>query len=376
MNPGKHILIVAGDPSGDLHGSRLAKALKARESGLRVAAVGGKLLEAEADEFIADLASLGIVGFVEPLRQLPRLLALSRRLAAFMAEKRPLALVCIDYYGFNRRVLSLAKAAGVPAYYYISPQVWASRAGRVKVLKGLVRRMLVIFPFEERLYREAGVPCLFVGHPLLDLVPEPSHKDGLGKPLRVGLLPGSRASEVRKHLPLFLESYQRLRRHFPESTASVFAAPTLPNKAYAAAGIPGVELVRDRDYRRRGGVDLAICSSGTATLENALLGIPMVVVYKLSWPTYAVARAIIHVRHIAMANLLAGRELVPELVQSRATPANIAREALRLLESPRRYADLRRDLLSLRRKLGGRGAAARAAEEILRELRPEVAAPR
>lgn len=365
----KTILVVAGDPSGDLHGSHLIRALKAADKSLFVAAVGGPLMREAADEFLEDLSSRGVTGFWEPVLKIGFLVRLALRLKKFMVEHRAAALICIDYYGFNRRVLALAKTAGVPAYYYISPQVWASRSGRIKMLKRLVRRMFVIFPFEETLYRDNGVPCTFVGHPLLDLLPEPSAAaKTLEAPLNVGLLPGSRASEVRRHLPVMLEAFRRLRRHFPDSRAEIFASPSLPDAAYAQASKDGVELVRETDYRRRSRIDLALCSSGTATLENALLGIPMVVIYKLSWPTYAIARAIIKVPHIAMANLLAGRKLVPELIQRQATGVKAAEAAVALLEDPRRYAALREELLSLRKRLGGPGAASRAAKELLADI--------
>ena len=365
------ILIVAGDPSGDLHGAHLARALKS--GGARVAAVGGPLLQGEADEFLEDLASHAIAGFWEPVAKVGFLVRLGLRLKRFLQERRPTVLVCIDYYGFNRRVLSLARDAGVPAYYFISPQVWASRPGRVAVLKRLVRRMLVIFPFEERLYRDAGVPCTFVGHPLLDLIPAPPDQAALKPPLTIGLLPGSRAAEVQRHLPVFLEAFQRLQGSFPQSRAVVFASPHLPDSAYAAAaGI--AELVREPGYVRRAALDLALSSSGTATLENALLGVPMVVVYKMSWPTYAVARALIRVKHISMVNILADRSLVPELIQDEATPQRVAQAARALLEDPGRYARLRQDLLALRRVLGEPGASRRAAQEILSSWREEVPA--
>ncbi|MCX5797298.1 MAG: lipid-A-disaccharide synthase [Elusimicrobia bacterium] len=359
------ILIVAGDPSGDLHGAALARELKS--GGARVAAVGGPLLRREADEFLEDLASHAITGFWEPVAKVGFLLRLGLRLKRYLIACRPAALVCIDYYGFNRRVLGLAKAAGVPAYYFISPQVWASRAGRINTLKRLVRRMLVIFPFEAKLYSAAGVPCTFVGHPLLDLIPAPADRPALKPPFTIGLLPGSRSTEVRRHLPVFLEAFQRLRQIFPGSQAVIFASPHLPDSAYApAAGL--AELVREEGYTRRAALDLAMSSSGTATLENALLGVPMVVVYKMSWPTYAVARSIIQVKYIAMANLLAGRGLVPELIQADATPQKVADAARALLGEPGRYARLRQDLLSLRGVLGEPGAARRAAGEVLAGL--------
>ncbi|MBI5209496.1 MAG: lipid-A-disaccharide synthase [Elusimicrobia bacterium] len=361
-------LIVAGDPSGDLHGSHLVRALKAAAPGLRIAAVGGPFMRRAADEFLEDLSSRGMTGFWEPVRALGYLAGLAFRLKRFMLQRNPQALICIDYYGFNSQVLRMAKALGIPAYYYISPQVWATRPGRIATLKTLIRKMLVIFPFEERLYLKAGVPCLFVGHPLIDVLPEPKADHAVGSPLRIGLLPGSRLSELQRHLPLFLKAAGLLRRHFPACQTSVFAAEGLGDEHYAAAKRLGAAVLRETDYKERSRLDLAISSSGTATLENALLGVPMVVVYKLSWPTYAIARALIRVRHIAMVNILAGKGLVPELIQHDATPDNVARKALSLLENTKRYAALRRDLLALRPMLGKPGTAQRAAGEIVNEM--------
>lgn len=361
------LLVVAGDPSGDLHAANLIKALKRREPGTRVAAVGGPLCRAAADEFLEDLASRGVTGFLEPALKIPFLLKLRARLQAFLREKKPDALVCVDYYGFNRRVLPLAKDAGIPAFYFVSPQVWASRPGRVKVLKRFVRKMLVIFPFEEELYRNAGVPVEFVGHPLLDLVPAPEEKKSPGEPPSVGLLPGSRSSELKRHLPVFYAAFERLRSSRPALKGYLFAAVNQPDAAYGR--VPdGIELVREQDYSKRRSLDVAICSSGTATLENALLGVPMVVVYKLSWPTYAIARALVKVKHIAMANLLAGRGVVPELIQRDATPERAAAEAARFLDDAAYAASVRAELLRVRRSLGAPGAADRAASALLASL--------
>jgi lipid-A-disaccharide synthase len=357
------LLVIAGDPSGDLHASNLIKALKRLDAGTRVAAVGGPLCRAVADEFLEDLASRGVTGFLEPALKIPFLLGLRSRLRAFLRERRPDALICVDYYGFNRRVLPLAKEAGVPALYFVSPQVWASRPARVQVLKKLVRRMLVIFPFEEKLYREAGVPVEFVGHPLLDLIPEPRAKSDAGAEKIVGLLPGSRSSELKRHIPVFYEAFRLLRKTHPNLRGLLFASANQDDAAYGR--LPeGVLLVREQDYARRAELDLALCSSGTATLENALLGVPMVVIYKLSWPTYAIARALVKVKHIAMANLLAGKGLVPELIQRDATPARAAAEAARFLDDAAYAASVRAQLLAVRRSLGAPGAAERAAAAV------------
>ncbi|MFI5362041.1 MAG: lipid-A-disaccharide synthase [Elusimicrobiota bacterium] len=363
-------LVVAGDPSGDLHAANFIAALKRRAPAARVAAVGGPLCRAVADEFIEDLASRGVTGFWEPALKIPFLLRLRARLRDFLRDEKPAALICVDYYGFNRRVLPLAKDAGVPAFYFVSPQVWASRPGRVQVLKRLVKKMLVIFPFEEALYREASVPVEFVGHPLLDLVPEPKAKDA-AKPSLIGLLPGSRSSELKRHLPMFFEAFRILSASRPELRGLLFASANQGDAAYGV--LPrGVELVREHDYARRAELDLALCSSGTATLENALLGIPMVVIYKLSWPTYAIARALIKVKHIAMANLLAGRTVVPELIQRDATAERAAAEAARFLDDDDYRDTVRAELLAVRRSLGTPGAADRAASAVLSSISPET----
>ncbi len=364
---GPSLLIVAGDPSGDLHASHLIKALKRRDPSVRVSAVGGPLCRATSDEFLEDLASRGMTGFLEPALKIPFLIKLRSQLRTFLRERRPDALICVDYYGFNRRVLPLAKAAGVPAFYFVSPQVWASRPGRIKVLKGLVRKMFVIFPFEETLYREAGVPAQFVGHPLLDLIPPPFEAKTDAAAPSVGLLPGSRASELRRHLPVFYAAFKILRASRPDLRGLLFAAVNQGDEAYGR--LPeGIEFVREQDYARRRSLDVAICSSGTATLENALLGVPMVVVYKLSWPTYAIARALVRVKHIAMANLLAGRGVVPELIQRDATPERAAAEAARFLDDAPYAASVRAELLRVRRTLGAPGAADRAANALLAEI--------
>jgi lipid-A-disaccharide synthase len=360
-------LVVAGDPSGDLHAANLIAALKRRDPSARAAAVGGPLCRAVADEFIEDLASRGVTGFWEPALKIPFLVRLRARLRGFMSDENPAALICVDYYGFNRRVLPLAREAGIPAYYFVSPQVWASRPGRVQVLKRFVKKMLVIFPFEEKVYREAGVPVEFVGHPLLDLIPEPKARDHSSNTKVVGLLPGSRSSELKRHIPVFYEAFRLLRKKRPALKGLLFASPNQKDEAYGK--LPqGVEIVREQDYAQRATLDLALCSSGTATLENALLGVPMVVIYKLSWPTYAIARALIKVKHIAMANLLAGKGVVPELIQRDATAENAAVEAAKFLDDADYAAKTRAELLVVRRSLGTPGAVDRAAAAILAGL--------
>lgn len=364
------LLITAGDPSGDLHGAHLISSLKRLRPAVKIAAVGGPAMRAVADEFLDDLAGEGIVGFLEPFLKAPRLIKSALSVRDFLIEKKPKALICIDYYGFNRRVLGFAQKARVPAYYYVSPQVWASRPYRLQELKRLVKKAFVIFPFEEKLYRDAGIPCDFIGHPLLDIVPPAMDKSAVAERIKIGILPGSRKGELSRHLPIFLEAFKSFQTRFPNSDGFVFAARALPDSAYQFAFDSGLKITRESDYRIRSQLDAAICSSGTATLENALLGIPMVVAYRLSWPTYFLARALIRVRHIAMVNILADKDLVPELIQNQASPDSLSRALARLVENPEKYAILRRELSGLREKLGKPGGPDRAAAALVSDIFP------
>lgn len=363
------IFFVAGDPSGDERAAQVARELKSRRSDIEVVALGGPALEKVADRFLGSLVSETVMGFWEPLRKVPRFLKiLDEVVRPALRDLSPDVVVPTDFYGFNRYVAQAARGAGRRVVYFVSPQVWASRPGRIQTLKKYVDRMMVLFPFEEALYRKAGVPVTLVGHPLLDLLPEPLAHAPLRVEPVVGLLPGSRPSEVRRHLPLFLKTADRLAQRRTGLRFVLFAAPTLPNDFYDALLGPEIrrpyllELVRDENYQWRSGLDFALTCSGTATLENALLGIPMAVVYKTSWVTYALARALVRVKHIAMPNLLAGREIVPEFVQHRATPEILADAAWSFLNDGARRRHTRQDLLALRVSLGGPGASQRAAD--------------
>ncbi len=367
------VLFVAGDLSGDQNAAQVAREIKARRPDVEVLALGGPSLQKTADRFLLDLVAQSVVGFWEPLKKIPWYWrAMTRVLRPALRETRPDAVVAVDFFGFNRFTIREAKRAGCRTIYFISPQVWASRPGRIAHLKAWVDRMLVLFPFEKTLYEERGVPVSFVGHPLLETLPAapPSEPRRRMEPV-VGLLPGSRAGEVRRHLPLFLKTADLLSQKVRGVRFVLFAAPSLSNDFYD--GLLGrdarrpylLEMVRDEDYQWRSGLDLALTCSGTATLENALLGLPMAVVYKMSWVTYWLARAMIRVDHISMANILAGKPLVPELIQAQASPEKLAGVCAGLLSDPEALGRVRRELLSLREKLGGPGAAGRAAREIL-----------
>jgi len=357
----RHILIVAGDPSADRHGAALATALRKRDSTLRISAMGGALLQKSSDHFLYPLVGVGGFGFWEPLAKLPQLWKAWTAFTRCLSRDRPDIVVPIDYYGFNGHVARRAHQKKIPVAYYVSPQVWASRPGRIRKLAASVSKMLVIFPFEVALYRKAGVPVTFVGHPLLERLPSPATESPR---LSFGLLPGSRRGTAARHLPLLVEVAERLKKEFPDARGILFRPEEIEEDFYRPylKGAPWIEVTSDPAYEARRSLWLVIGVSGTAALEN--MGIPMVILYKLSRLSYWIARALIRVPYVGIPNILAGRAVVPELLQDDATPEALARAAGELLRDPLKRSEMRTTLLSLRTALHD-GGSARAAEEIL-----------
>jgi lipid-A-disaccharide synthase len=373
----KNILVVAGDPSGDLHAANLIKALRAKDPEISVTAMGGVRMQEVSDRFLYNLVSVGAVGFAEPLKHFFLWFKLIKLLRRYMEEKRPACVIAVDFYGFNHQVLGLAAHRKIPAFYYISPQVWASRAGRAAKIAKLTREIFVIFPFEEALYKKAKGNATFVGHPLLDLMPEPQatrppSEDGV---LKIGILPGSRKSEISRHLPLFVKAFYRIKEQHPKARAYLFAVPEFPDENIVPAleavekyWSKDIEIVREKDYRERAGLDFAFTCSGTATLENGLLGVPMAVAYRMSKFTYQIAKRVVKTPYISLVNILLKKPAVKELIQEDATVDNLAQEAFAYINNPPRMQAARKELLGLRAMLGDRGAAERAAGRILTYL--------
>ncbi|HOW27227.1 MAG TPA: lipid-A-disaccharide synthase [Elusimicrobiota bacterium] len=367
------ILLIAGDPSGDIHAATLARALKTKRPDLDIWAVGGPSLQKTADRFLKNIVDDCVVGFWEPAKKLPFFVRLmNETIRPVLQEAKPDVVIPVDFFGFNRLVARHAKQSGCKVLYYIGPQVWASRPGRLKVIRRIVDKMLVIFPFEKPVYEAEGIPAEFVGHPLLETIAEiPVDSPAEGNGRTVGLLPGSRPDEIRRHLPLFLKAAERIAAEEPEIRFLLFMAPTLPDTVYesvlAGAGeiSKKVRALRDEDYLQRRKCDWTITCSGTATLENALLGLPMVVVYRMSWITYWIARMIVRVSWIALPNILAGRAVVPEMIQGGATPESIARTGLDWIRSAQTRFTVREELLALRPRLGSSGGARKAEDVVL-----------
>jgi lipid-A-disaccharide synthase len=373
----KNILIVAGDPSGDLHAANLIKALRSQDPEITVTSAGGVRMQEVSTHFIYNLVSVGAVGFSEPFKHFFLWLKLIKLLRRYMEDKRPACVIAVDFYGFNHQVLGLAAHRKIPAFYYISPQVWASRPGRAAKIARLAREIFVIFPFEADLYKKVKGNATFVGHPLLDLLPEPAKKEfpPANGEWRIGILPGSRKTEISRHLPLFVKAFYRLKEQHPKARAYLFAVPEFPDEhlVQALEGVEqywskDIEIVREKDYKERAGLDFAFTCSGTATLENALLGVPMAVAYKMQKLTYEVAKRVVKTPYISLVNILLKKPAVKELIQEAATVDNLAREAFAYLNNPPRMQAARKELTSLRTMLGERGAAERAARKIIAHL--------
>jgi len=370
MNARK-IMIVAGEASGDLHGGNLVRAIHRFDPDLSFYGVGGARMKAAGVRLIADAADMAVVGLTEVVFTLGSILRIMHRLKTSLKKEPPDLVILIDYPDFNLSIARAARRFGIRVLYYISPQVWAWRKRRIATIRKSVDRMAVILPFEEHFYREAGMDVTFVGHPLLDEVKkkytrsEALRRFGLkDEAITVGLLPGSRRSEVARLLPEMLRACRILEAKLSPLQFVLPIAGTLdPNLVRdILRQFPfQVNVIRDEIYDAIAISDAAIVASGTATLETALLETPMVVVYKVSAPSYAIGRRVIHVEHISLANLIAGRAVVPELIQDDANPERIAAEVRELLVHREKASEMKAALAEIRGKLGMPGASQRTA---------------
>jgi lipid-A-disaccharide synthase len=364
-------MIVAGEASGDLHGGNLVQAMHRIDPDLSFYGMGGKNMQKAGVELLADAADMAVVGLTEVVTKLGTILRVMHRLKASLKRERPDLVVLIDYPDFNLPLASAASRNGTKVLYYISPQVWAWRRGRIETIRKTVDRMAVILPFEEAFYREAGVDVTFVGHPLLDEVrgkyarPEALKRFSLkDEAITVGILPGSRPSEVARLLPEMLKACRILADKLSPLQFVLPLAGTL-NPDFVRDILRQfpvkVNVIPDEIYDVIGVADVAIVASGTATLETALMETPMVVIYKVSASSYAIGRRFIRVEHIALANIIAGRTIVPELIQDEANPERIAAEVRDLIVQKGKAKEMKASLAQIRGKLGTPGASDRTA---------------
>jgi len=368
------VMISCGEPSGDLYAGALARELLELEPSAVITGFGSERLRSAGASLVADFQGLSVTGLLEVARVLPRTYAIYRRLLAHAATTRPDVFIAVDFPDFNFRLAHAMRKLGVPVVYYISPQLWAWRPGRMKTMQRIADRVLVIFPFEEEIYRRAGVPVEWVGHPLLDVSDPPEPRAtflarlGLDpeKPV-IALLPGSRINEVRAILPGLLDAARIIHERLPGAQFVLARAPHLSDELFSGMGTggPAIAMIANATDDVLAAADVALVASGTVTVQAALRECPMVVVYRLSPLTYRLGRPFVRVDTFAMANLVAGRQVVPELVQDDFTPDAVARHALALLQDPRAADAMRAELRTVKTRLGTPGASRRAAEAVL-----------
>ncbi|MFH0988909.1 MAG: lipid-A-disaccharide synthase [bacterium] len=365
------VMIIAGEASGDLHGAGVVRELKRLNPGIEIFGIGGDRMKREGMELVYHVNELNVMGFVEVLKHLPVLRSVQRTLTSLLKFRKPDAVVLIDYPGFNLRFAKIAKKVQTRVIYYISPQVWAWHRSRIKKMRGIIDSMLVIFPFEVDLYLREGIRAEFVGHPLLEVMQVQLERSGFvkhfgldpRKPI-LGLLPGSRPQEIERIFPEMLKAARTISAQ-RDMQVVVAVAPTLDEKYFTTFhNVEGIHLVKGATYEVMRYSEFAFVTSGTATLETALFGTPMVVVYKTSWLTYLIGRILINVRNIGLVNIVAGKEIVPEFIQEKATANRLAREALRLMNDEQGLKTMKENLSQLRNKLGEQGASRRVAEHI------------
>jgi lipid-A-disaccharide synthase len=375
------IMISCGEPSGDLYAGALVQALTQLDPSAEVFGFGGPKLEAAGAELVGRFDGLSVAGLAEVVGKLPRLYAMLRRVQRALRDRRPDVLVAVDFFGFNSRLIASAKRLGVPVVYYVSPQLWAWRPRRMETMRRFVDLALVIFPFEVPLYRRAGVPVRFVGHPLAELARTTRsrqvflHEAQLqaGPPI-VALLPGSRPGELARIVPGLARTLPLIRAEVPGVQFVIAAAAGLPDRLFRplqTAVDPPPPIVRNRTDDALAVARVVITASGTATVQAAMHKRPMVVVYRVSTLSYHLGRRFLMVDTFAMVNLVAGRRIVPELIQDRFIPARVAEETVSLLLDEGRYEMTRENLGNVRRALGEPGASMRAAQAVLGVARGE-----
>ena len=379
-------MISCGEASGDLYAGALATELLRRDPSCRISGFGGERLRAAGAALTGDYRGFAVTGLTEALRVLPRSYGMYRRLVSQARSERPDVFVAIDFPDFNFRLAAAVHGLGIPVVYYVSPQLWAWRSGRIRAMKRFVAKVLPIFPFEVALYEREGIPVEFVGHPLVDLidVQTPRNEFLRGHGLdpaapTVALLPGSRPNELRATVPVLAAAMPLIAERVPTVQFVVARAPHLtdalldpldpPGTTPARAAVSRIAIVEGRTDDVLHAADVVVTASGTATVQTAIHEKPMVIVYRLSPLTYRVGRPFVRVSTFGMANLIAGRAVVPELIQEAFTPARVAQEALRFLTDPAAAAGVRDALAGVRAKLGAPGASGRAADAILRVAR-------
>lgn len=364
--------MIAGEASGDLHGAGVVRELKRRNPSMDIFGIGGDKMQKEGMTLTYHVSETSFMGFVEVVKHLPLIRSVEKTLEQLLELKRPDVVVLIDYPGFNLRFAGIAKKHGIKVVYYISPQVWAWKKGRVKKMKGIIDKMLVVFPFEVPIYEKESIPVQFVGHPLVEEMQDVMTREQFFKrydldPAKkfIAVIPGSRKQEIENLFSVMVRSAAVLADESKDVVVAV--APNLSMELYQQH-LPvnaKVKFIQYATHEVMKYAEFAFVTSGTATLETAFVGTPMIVVYKTSAITYWIARFVVKIKNISLVNIVAEKTIVPEMIQGNVTVDSLVKEARTILNSPEHYRSMKDELDAVRKKLGGIGASANVAEAIL-----------
>jgi len=369
----RNIMIIAGEVSGDILGGELSEELKRIDSEIKLCGIGGDKMKQAGVEIVCHINRLAFLGFAEVIRHIPFVKKVQNDLVEVIKEKNIKHIIMIDYPGFNLNFAKKIKPLGVKILYYVSPQVWAWGKGRIKKIKRLVRKMFVVFSFEEKIYSDEGIDVEFVGHPLLDRINKydyltkekfiESYNLDPAKDILL-VLPGSRKFEIEKIFPACVKAALRLKKEFNLQIV-VAGASNIEEKLFAGISpLSEYKIIKNRNYELMKYSKVGIIKSGTSTLESGLFGLPMVIVYKTSRLTYFISKSLVSLKNIGMANIISGENVVPELIQHDVNPESIYREVKKILSDGDLFDSIKRKLLTIKSKLGSEGAAKRTARSI------------
>ncbi len=367
------VFFLAGEQSGDLHGSLVIRHLRRNSPDLQIDGIGGPMMKEAGMNCIHSSDELAVIGFVEVLKNIRHLYGILNDVREWFVKERPDMVVLIDYPGFNQRVAEIARQMGIYVVYYICPQVWAWHASRVKKITRLIDEAVVVFPFEKDIWAKANAKVEWFGHPLIGIAQPSAPPDELRHELDlkeknvISLLPGSRTQEIYYILPILLDAAELILKQKPDIRFLLPAASTIDDdrivEHFKGRNLP-ITLLRGQTYDAISVSDLCLVASGTATLETAIIGVPMIVVYKVNWLTSFISKFVIQAQHIGLPNVVAGKRIVPEFIRGDFNPELIAAEAISMLEDPRRMAAMRKELAKVRETLGEPGASRRVADHI------------
>lgn len=366
-------MLIAGETSGDIHGAGVVRELKKLNPSIEIFGIGGEKMQSEGMQLVYHVRELSFMGFLEVIKHLPLIRSVEKTLEQLLKHKKPDAVLLIDYPGFNLRFARKVKKYGIKVFYYISPQIWAWKKNRIKKIKTFVNKMFVVFPFEKNIYEKANVPVEFVGHPLLEEIQIEFSKEQFCKRYDIAptkkilaVLPGSRKQEIEKLFSVMVRAANEIKK-YEEIEIAVGVSPTISLEFYEKHLPPNIEVkfVEHATHEFMKYAHCAIVTSGTATLETALLETPMVIVYKTSLFTYLLAKNFLQIKNIGLANIVAEKTIVPELIQSQVTVENIANAFNNVIFSEEKYKKIKQELSVVKEKLGTRGASERVAKAIM-----------